>query len=94
MLPLKVPIHEYRVLYFNTMPKKWPIRSLLLEEPDESEKCIIQRHTTEIYLVKPVMIHLHAVVWQAFEDSVAAGPSETDKDQRSAADEEYYSPEE
>lgn len=40
------------------------------------------------------MIHLHAVVWQAFEDSVAAGPSETDKDQRSAADEEYYSPEE
>ncbi|KAL0160558.1 hypothetical protein M9458_044283 [Cirrhinus mrigala] len=87
MLPPKVPPREYRVLYFD-IPKKWPIRSLLLDEPDEPENDMIQSHTTEIHLVKPVMIDLHAVVCQAVE---------TGEDQKSAAaseDEEYFSSEE
>ncbi len=84
MLPPKVPPREYRVLYLD-IPKKWPIRSLLLEEPDEPKNYMIQSHTTEIHLVKPVMIDLHAVVCQVFEDSE---PSER---AAAASDEEYYS---
>ncbi|RXN38161.1 hypothetical protein ROHU_001378 [Labeo rohita] len=96
MLPPKVPAREYRVSYFD-IPKKWPVRSLLLEKPDKPENYLIQSHITEIHLVKPVMIDFHTVVCQSFEKS-EAGPSETGEDQRSAAasddEEEYFSLEE
>lgn len=48
MLPPKVPPREYRVLYLD-IPKEWPIRSLLLEEPDEPKNYMIQSHATEIH---------------------------------------------
>lgn len=86
MLPPKVPPREYRVLCLD-IPKKWPIRSLFLEEPEEPKTYMIQSHTTEIRLVKPVMIDLHAVICQVSEDG-EAGPSER---AAAASNEEYYS---
>lgn len=53
-----LPPREYQVLYLDIL-KKWPIKSLLVEEPDELENCMIQSHTTEIHLVKTVRIERH-----------------------------------
>ncbi|KAL1282276.1 hypothetical protein QQF64_001079 [Cirrhinus molitorella] len=96
MLPPKVPPREYRVLYFDDFPKKWPHRSLLLEEqPDEPEDYTVQSCSTRVYLEMPKSIDLDAVICKAFEVS----DDEAGEDQRSAAasndeDEEYFSAEE